>query len=416
MIKTNKIIGGIFILTGSAIGAGMLVLPLVGFGSGFVNSAALLLLNWLLMTLTALLTLEASSAFGAYNNSFGAMTKKLLGSMGQVITWFSYLLLLYATTAAYILGGTSLLDLVIKNIFNLELSFWVEATIFTLIFGGIVFWGTHIVDYSVRFLLSIKLILLIFMLVILMPYVDMGNLLDQSFSPKYLWVAAPIFLNDFGFHFLIPSVISYCNCSAKVMQRVIITATTIPLIIYIMWLFVAFGMIPISGALSFTSITHEGSSIGGLTQTLIIIAQSQVVTGCINFFFYIAMTTSFLGVALGVFDFLADGFKRDNTYFGRLQTAALTFLPPFLFVLFYKNGFILALEYSAFFAIILEIFLPAILVCKLRGNGSALSSTYRVPINADFLIVILSGIGLLLMCVVVAERFDLLPTLDGFFS
>ncbi|CAL7959214.1 Tyrosine-specific transport protein [Gammaproteobacteria bacterium] len=404
----NKTIGGIFILTGSAIGAGMLALPLVGASAGFFYSTILLILNWLLMTLTALLTLEATLAFKPYNNSFGTMTQKILGRPGQIITWFSYLLLLYATTAAYICGSTSLLDVILKNTIHIQLPFWVSTTLFTLFFGGIVFLGTSIVDYSIRFLLSAKAILLMVALVVLVPYVDSSKLLNQSFSAQYLWVAAPIFLNAFGFHFAIPSVSSYCDQHAKNMRRVIIASTTIPLLIYILWLLVTFGIIPITGKLSFATIAYENTSVGGLIQTLNSITKNKYTASCINIFSNIAMTTSFLGVALGLFDFLADGFKRTNTHTGRLQTAILTFLPPILFALFYQNGFIMALEYSAFFAIILEVFLPTLLVYRLRSNNK-LQSTYRVPLNRHFLLILLFGIGSLLMLTVIAKRLNLLP-------
>ncbi|MGC6744771.1 aromatic amino acid transport family protein [Escherichia coli] len=48
----------------------------------------------------------------------------------------------------------------------------------------------------------------------------------------------------------------------------------------------------------------------------------------------LALATSFLGVALGLFDYLADLFQRSNTVGGRLQTGAITFLPPLAFALF----------------------------------------------------------------------------------
>jgi amino acid permease len=244
------------------------------------------------------------------------------------------------------------------------------------------------------------------MLAALVPYIDSGKLFTQPFSTKNLWVAAPIFLNAFGFHFVIPSVSNYCNQHAKTLQRIIITSTTIPLVAYILWLLVVFGIIPVTGQLSFASIAQNNTTVGGLVQTLNIITNSKYASSCITIFTNIAMTTSFLGATLGLFDFLADGFSRANTYTGRLQTALLTFLPPTIFALFYKNGFIIALEYSAFFAIILEIFLPALLVYKLRG-GNKLQSTYRVPFNRTFSLTILTGVGLLLMFVVITERLNL---------
>lgn len=54
----------------------------------------------------------------------------------------------------------------------------------------------------------------------------------------------------------------------------------------------------------------------------------------VHLFADLALATSFLGVALGLFDYLADLFQRRNTVAGRLQTGAITFLPPLAFALF----------------------------------------------------------------------------------
>ena len=406
----SKIVGSVFILIGAAIGAGMLALPLVSAALGFRYATILLIIIWLLMTLTALMTLEVNLAFKPYQNSFSTMARETLGRTGQIITWITYLLLLYATTASYIAGNASLLDELLKTFFNINVPSWIDATGFTLVFGGAVFLSTRAVDYFARFLLSIKGFLLIIVLAVLMPYIDLHKLAVRQDSVKYVWAAAPIFINAFGFHFVIPSISNYCNNHARTLKKIIILSSTIPLFIYIIWLLASFGIIPLTGNLSFTSIAHEQSSVGGFVHTLGSLADNKYVWFSINGFSNIAMTTSFLGVGLGLFDFLADGFKRKNNYFGRLQTALITFIPPLIFALFCKDGFIVALEYSAFFAVILEIFLPAFMVYKLRQNPS-LQSSYRVPVNEKLLLIILSILGSFIMTLVVANRLGLLSVL-----
>ena len=402
----NRMIGSIFILIGSAIGAGMLALPLVGASAGFVHSTILLILIWLLMTLTALLILETCLAFEPNHNNFSTMARTTLGRPGQIITWFSFLLLLYATTAAYIDGSSSLIDELFTRIFHIISVPWLNAVGYTVLFGGAVFLGTRTVDYCVRLLLSAKGILLFVTLLILIPHVDINKLRLQTGTLKYVWLAAPIFLNAFGLHFVIPSITTYCERNTKVLTKVIIISTTIPLFVYIIWLLVTFGIIPLAGNLSFTTIHQQHTSVGGLIYTLGMLSYNKYILFFVNSFSDIAMTTSFLGVALGLFDFLADGLNRSNSYFGRFQTALITFLPPLLFVLFYQHGFILALEYSAFFAVILEVFLPAFMVYKLR-KSTFLHSPYRVPCNSRLLLFFLSLIGFLLIAIIITDRLHL---------
>jgi tyrosine-specific transport protein len=47
----------------------------------------------------------------------------------------------------------------------------------------------------------------------------------------------------------------------------------------------------------------------------------------VHLFADLALATSFLGVALGLFDYLADLFQRQNSAGGRLQSGLITFLP-----------------------------------------------------------------------------------------
>lgn len=60
------------------------------------------------------------------------------------------------------------------------------------------------------------------------------------------------------------------------------------------------------------------------------VIESEKVASAINGFSMAAILSSFIGVGLGVFDYLADLFKFDNSRTGRCKTWAVTFLPPLL--------------------------------------------------------------------------------------
>jgi tyrosine-specific transport protein len=403
----GRYIGSVFILVGAAIGAGMLALPIIGAGAGFFISTIALIGIWFIMLVTSLLTLEVNLAFEPYKNSFGSMAKKTLGMPGYISVWIAYLMLLYATTAAYIAGSTSLLDLML-NSFGINLPAWCDSVCFTLFFGFFVFFSMRSVDYMIRGLLSVKGILIILTLTLLMPYIDYTKLMLNFSHSKYIWAALPIFLNAFGFHFVIPSVSIYCNQDARALRRIIITASLIPLIIYILWILVSMGIIPLYGYHSFNHIAEANSSVGGFVGSLSTLVHNKTIAVLINAFSNIAMTTSFLGVSLGLFDFLADGFKRTNNRFGRFQTAILTFMPPLAFAILYPNGFILALEYSTFFAIILEIFLPALMAYRLIRMDE-LHSDYHCFFNKPIFTITLVVFGVALMVIIILDRLHFLP-------
>ncbi|MCV5245702.1 tyrosine transporter TyrP, partial [Escherichia coli] len=80
----------------------------------------------------------------------------------------------------------------------------------------------------------------------------------------------------------------------------------------------------------------------------------------------LALATSFLGVSLGLFDYLADMFQRKNSVGGRLQSGIITFLPPLAFALFSPRGFVMALGYAGVALAVLALIMPALLVMKSR--------------------------------------------------
>ncbi len=86
----------------------------------------------------------------------------------------------------------------------------------------------------------------------------------------------------------------------------------------------------------------------------------------VHLFADLALATSFLGVSLGLFDYLADMFQRKNSVGGRLQSGIITFLPPLAFALFYPRGFVMALGYAGVALAVLALIMPALLVMKSR--------------------------------------------------
>ncbi|MEI8054543.1 MAG: aromatic amino acid transport family protein [bacterium] len=399
-MNTSKLIGSILIIIGTMIGAGMLALPIVSAEAGFATAAIMLVAMWAVMTITGLLTLEVNLAFEEYANSLGTMAFRTLGVSGLVVSWLCTLLLLYALTAAYISGGTSLLANIAELILHVNPPNWFNALLFLVVMGGIVFLSTKSVDYCNRFLMGFKGLSLAIAFILLFPQVNFVNMMRESCGIKSLLPMLPIFLCSFGFHPTIPSLSIYIGRKPRELKFAIIYGSIAALVIYSLWLFVTMGTVPLMGEHSFAS---AGQSVGELIKTIYVIANNKWITVGINVFSNVAMTTSFLGVTLGLFDFLADGFKRSNTRFGRFQTSLLTFIPPLIFALFFPDSFVLALKYAAFFATILVVILPALMAYKLRSNAG-LSSPYRV-FGGKYLLFFIMAIGVLMLLVEIFALF-----------
>jgi len=405
----SKFIGSIFILVGTTVGAGMLALPIVSAAVGFTFTSIILTIVFIFMLITALLTLEVNLAFAPYRNHFSTMAVATLGRPGQIIAWVSCLLLLNTLIAAYLVGNGSLLIAGVFQLTAVHLPDWFGAAIVAIIFGSIVCYSTHLVSWCERGLLSVKGILLLITFVVLMPHVRWTQLISHYDVGKYMWAAIPIFIVCFGFHPTIPSITNYIGKKPKKLKWIIIYSALIPFIVYLLWLVVVLGIIPLLGKHGFINFAAKNNSVVYMLDEINFLLKSHWLSVVVNGFSDIAMSTAFLGVSLGLFDFLADAFKRVNTRVGRAQTALLAFIPPLIFALFYPKGFVIALGYAAIFGAILVIILPCLMVYKLR-KSTQLSSPYRV-FGGTFLFVVAIIVGSVIIVLQLANSFHLLPRL-----
>ncbi len=402
MNTTSKFIGSTLIVIGTTIGAGMLALPMVSASAGFFWSVILMTLIWIISTITGLLIIEINLALPIEHSTFNSMAGKTLGIPGKIATWVSYLFLLYAIISAYIIGESDILVQYLHTSFGINIHHVSTAILFTTIFGIAVFWSTKATDYFNRGLISLKGILVIIALIVTIPHIDINKLIinHAASNMKYLYIATPAFISAFCYQFVIPSIRIYIGDNPKQLRLIVITGTTVAFFVYFLWLAATLGVVPHHGENSFLSLAqNKEASVGIFTQLLIFIVKSKWVAKTINGFTIIAMTTSFLGASLGLFDFLADGLKRQNTRWGRLQTAIPTFVPPLLIALLCRKGFVIAINYAAIFVAFLCIVLPAMMAYKVRKN-QAMQSPYKVKGgNIMLSTVFLSGIIFILLAI-----------------
>jgi tyrosine-specific transport protein len=400
----NKLIGSIFLLIGSLLGGGILALPLVSSGADFFSALCLITFIWLLQLVTGLLFLEVNLAFPSSDTNFSSMAQHTIGRFGKTLTAISYLILLVALVSAYVSAGGSLLHKA-SEITSFPISPSIGSLVFVIIFGTIIFLGTRAVDYINRLFLSVKGFLLVLVIIFAAPKIECANLFSTTQSSKYLWAAAPIFLCAFGYHILIPVLSSYLNYDKKSLRKVLFIGTFLSWILYISWLTITIGIVPQN---DFLKIAQEKESVGGFVFLLASLLKNKWVEGALHLFTNITVTTCFLGVGLGLFNFLADLFKRSKSLSGRLQITLFTFIPPTLFALFYPEGFIFALGYAALSVAFSHVILPAWMVFKLRKKQ--IPSPYQVK-GGNFLLGSIVLIGIILMILQILVYVGTLPIL-----
>ena len=280
--------------------------------------------------------------------------------------------------------------------------------IFTVFFGIFIVVGTKIVDGLNRILFFTMLIALFVVLSLMIPEIHVDNLMAMPIDNALLISASPVFFTAFGFHGSIPCLNKYLEGDVKALRISITIGSAITLIGYILWQFSTHGVL---SQTRFLEILSKDPTLNGLVNAVKIITGSDMIAGVVKLFSALALITSFLGVALGLFECIEDLLKRAfNIDANRPCLGILTFFPPLLFAFFYPEGFILALGYAgqmfAFYAVVL----PAALVWKARQQHPNLA--YCVPGGAGVLLLV-SILGIIIVSIPFLIKLGYLPMVVG---
>lgn len=335
----------------------MLALPVATGVSGFFPSFAIMVVCWLAMTATGLLLLEVSMWMkeGVHLIS---MTSRFLGAPGRILSWVLYLFICYASLVAYTAGGGVQIASAFRDYFAVEISKELGAVIFILFFGAVVYLGSRIVG-RVNTILFVAMVAAYVALVgIGMPEVD-GELLLHRHWPTSL-MAVPLLLTSFSFQTMVPSLTPYLKRNAKALRLAVVGGTFISLVIYAVWQSLILGIVPVDGPNGLTQALIVGEPA---TQFLREHVNSRWICVIAEYFAFFAIVTSFLGIALGLFDFLADGLKIKKAGMGNLALGLLIVIPTMICATYFERAFLVALDISGGFGdSILNGLIPVLMV------------------------------------------------------
>jgi len=413
----NKTLGTTLLVSGTMIGAGMLAMPLTSAGIGFTFTVVLLISLWILLTYSALLFVEVYQTTES-DSGIGTLSALYFGNAGRVVSTTVMFVFLYALLAAYISGGGEILmkatqstgllgqEGVIANT-SPEMTLKIFIGIFTVFFGSFVIISTKVVDGFNRLLFFVMLVALVVVMFVMFPKASVQNLMAMPLDNALIISAAPIFFTSYGFHGSIPSLVKYMEGDVRGLRIAIVAGSAITLVGYILWQLSTHGVLSQS---EFTQILKEKPTLYGLIEACHRITGSEIIASAVQLFSALALVTSFLGVALGLFDCTEDMLRKGlHINAGRLLLGAITFLPPVLFAYFYPD-FIAALSYAgqmfAFFAVVL----PVGLVWKARRRYPNLP--YRVA-GGDIALIIALVIGIVVACIPFFVKAGMLPPVVG---
>lgn len=359
-----SLLGGSMIIAGTAIGAGMLANPTATSGVWFLGSVAVLLYVWLAMCLSGLLLLEASTHF-PLGASFHTMVSRLLGRRWNLISGFTIAFVLYSLTYAYIYVGGGLTQQSLA-LLHIEVPRPAAASVFLLLLAACVSYSTHWVGRASTVLIGAMLVVFLLATTGLISEAKSSVLFNQEgelWYWRYAWLALPVCLASFGFHGNVPGLRQYYQGQTRPVALSIIIGSVLALVVYFLWQLAIQGNLPRSQFAPVIAADGDVTALlGALSQHLNTAGLRQLLES----FAFMAIISSFLGVTLGLFDYIRDLFGFSNQLKGRLATACITFVPPWLAYLFMPTGFVKVMGYVGLMAAVWAVLVPVMLVFKSR--------------------------------------------------
>ncbi|KAL1189217.1 hypothetical protein V5N11_032630 [Cardamine amara subsp. amara] len=337
--ESGSLSSAIFLVAGTTVGAGILAIPAVTQESGFLASAVACILCWAFMVVTGLLVAEVNvntmSELGSGGVSLVSMAKRTLGSVGvQVVSW-SYLLIHYTLLVAYIARSSGILT----NFLGIPI--WESATLFSLVLGGLCFFGSQ------RFIGAANGVLVFGVIASFAALVAVasGNLhwevlLKANFEAVPMSI--PIIALSFVYQNVVPVLCTDLEGDLPKVRTAIVLGTAIPLGLFLVWNGVILGSFPAD-----TGVAAE-KMIDPLQQ----LSSSNVIVGpFVEAFSLLAIATSYIGFVLGLADFFSDLLKLPSGQ-NKPLLYLLTLVPPLVLSLLDPEIFFKALDFAGTYGVL----------------------------------------------------------------
>lgn len=389
----NRVFGSTLIIAGTAVGAGMLAMPLTSAQMGFGMTFLLLSTLWVLLTFTALLYAEVHQ-YSPNDAGIAGITEQYFGLTGKLIVNFILLFFMYAVLTAYITGSGDLLFNLIPKSLDLdpEKARKIAALSFAIIFGIIVTIGIALSDITNRLFFGLKVLSFIVLLYFLFGKFSISNLQYPPTNNLLLFSALPIFFMTFGFHICTPTINEYLQGDNQKLRLACIFGSTGIFIIYIIWQLATHGVLQQS---ELVAILNQDPSLNGLIHAFEVTTGSKTISEIVRVFSVLALTTSYIGVSLGLSNAVKDLLSHFNMRKNNLMIGAITFIPPIIVGFTYPNIFLSAFSFAGVIFAFIGVILPVLLVFrarKLNPEGRRVRGG-----NISLIIALLFAVGIIII-------------------
>ncbi len=315
--KRGSLWEGASLVAGTAIGGGMLAIPLYTFQTGFWNACLASLVAWACLTATGLAFCRVL-AVSPDQQSFLALSHRWMGPRWSPFVSLLFMGLIWLLLVAYCAGGGALLAW--EGASNATTSM-----LFALPLVAILGRGRQATARWNGWMFSALIGVGVGFAVLAAPEWRLEALMQPAptHGPSW-WLALPVLFATFGFHNVLPTVRMELGPNPRRLSAALLLGTTVALILVVGWQALVFG------CCSTTELAQIAQSGGPVTCAVAAKTPwTSLFYGASILFAYLAVATSFLGVAQAGSEVLSQGSSRTwryamlSTFVGTAWIAAL---------------------------------------------------------------------------------------------
>lgn len=357
----NLPLGPTLLIAGTAIGGGMLALPLSALEIGFLPSIGAFGLTWFFMTLSAAYLLQACLRAPTDSDLF-TVAHNTLGNFGKWLTTFTYFGLLYTLICAYILGLSEWTSALFEHWFNIYCDKSLLFVLIATLAWGWLALGTKGVDYINRFFM----ILLCFSYALLIghatPHLEPKHweIIPNTLTQNTFCAILPVLTTAFGFGIVIPMLCKMVNKNQVRLKAALFYGCGFVLIVYIFWQALMFGLLPIQDATALLAFTQAPHPTEKISQLLVQGPYSPFLAIAFQALAFSALITSFLGVSISLAHFLKDAIPVRLHHNSPAGLGLLTMAPALLVIILAPYSFLFFVSFASLFVAILLGILPVL--------------------------------------------------------
>lgn len=375
----KKLLNASLLVAGTAIGAGLIALPLMAVNLGIGLSAAVIALMVFIAYQASMMTLDLNERCGQAA-SIVELSRCFSGRKAYALCFLSFYALSLSLLTAYFSGITdslhvflgisshAVLALCAVGLFailclNLEIFSRLNAALVVTLLGAIAvaLFKIH-VSSSVSFPKA-----------------------QTSFSEVCAFL--PIIFTSFGVQNICPVVFEYLNKDRAQINKAFLMGITIPALVYMAWIFFVFENILANDPTFFVRLQQHQVSAGELIKFLCESSNSSLLEGVLKVLSLSAIVTSAIGIALGLLKSV-----REVLLPSRPLASMILCSVPVLLVLSVPNAFIPVLSFGGMIATVFVLFIPAYLERK-TAHETTPKRTYRFCVLFGVLVVLCELFG-----------------------